>query len=44
MKVTYNGKGKFAGPFTKSVSVRSNAGNSLVRVFIKGNMTVSEKK
>lgn len=39
LKVTYDGKGKFPGPFTKPISVRSNASNNLVRVYIKGNMT-----
>lgn len=38
IRVTYNGKGKPAGEFTKPVSVRSNASNSLVRIYIRGKM------
>lgn len=38
LKVVYNGKGKMAGTFKKTVSVRSNATNALVRVYIQGNM------
>ena len=37
--VTYNGKGKFPGPFTKVISVRSNAKTEIVRLTIQGNMT-----
>ncbi|RRD79514.1 DUF1573 domain-containing protein [Alloprevotella sp. OH1205_COT-284] len=47
VKVVYNGKGKFPGQFKKSISVRSNASNELVRVFIEGNMvaeTPQQKK
>lgn len=39
LKVVYNGKGKLPGRFKKTVSVRSNATNSLVRVYIEGEMT-----
>ncbi len=42
VKVVYNGKGKIPGKFKKTVSVRSNATNALVRVYIEGNMV--EKK
>lgn len=38
IKVVYNGKGKFPGHFKKTVSVRSNATNALVRVYIEGDM------
>lgn len=38
LKVVYNGKGKLPGRFKKTVSVRSNASNSLVRVSIEGEM------
>lgn len=46
LKVVYNGKGKLPGHFKKSVSVRSNATNSLCRVMIEGEMieSVPEKK
>lgn len=42
LKVVYNGKGKMPGHFKKTVSVRSNATNALVRVYIEGDMV--EKK
>ncbi len=37
--VTYNGKGKYPGHFKKTVSIRSNAKNEVVRLTIEGNMT-----
>lgn len=37
--VTYNGRGKFTGVFTKTITVRSNAKNEIVRLTITGNMT-----
>lgn len=37
--VTYDGKGKFPGHFKKAVTIRSNASNSLARVYIEGTMT-----
>lgn len=39
LKVVYNGKGKLPGRFKKTISVRSNATNALVRVYIEGEMT-----
>lgn len=42
LKVVYNGKGKLPGHFKKTVSVRSNATNALVRVYVEGEMM--EKK
>ena len=42
IKVSYNGKGKFKGFFKKPITVRSNASNSLVRVYIQGTMIVDE--
>ena len=39
IKVEYNGKNKVPGHFKKSVSVRSNASNALVRLYIEGEMT-----
>ncbi|MBR1594431.1 MAG: DUF1573 domain-containing protein [Alloprevotella sp.] len=38
IRVTYDGKGKPLGEFTKPISVRSNASNSLVRIYIHGKM------
>ena len=37
--VTYNGKGKFTGHFSKTITVRSNAKNEIVRLTIEGTMT-----
>lgn len=42
IKVTYNGKGKYPGHFKKAVTIRSNASNKLVRIYVEGNML--EKK
>ncbi len=42
IKVSYNGKGKFKGFFKKAITVRSNASNSIVRVYLQGNMLVDE--
>lgn len=36
IKVTFNGKGQFLGHFKKAVTVRSNASNSLTRLYIEG--------
>ena len=38
IKVVYNGKGKSAGEFKKLITIRSNASNELVRLYIMGNM------
>lgn len=43
LNVTYNGKGKFGGHFKKFVTVRSNASNAAVRLYIEGNMVEKEK-
>lgn len=43
LKVVYNGKGKLPGRFKKTVSVRSNATNALVRVYIEGEMVEKQK-
>lgn len=37
--VTYNGKGKFPGHFTKTITIRSNAKTEVVRLTIEGTMT-----
>lgn len=42
IKVVYNGKGKFAGEFKKTITVRSNASNELVRLYISGDMQQSK--
>lgn len=42
IKVTYNGKNKFKGFFKKPITVRSNATNNIVRIYIQGDMQVAE--
>jgi len=42
IKVTYNGKGKAAGHFKKVITVRTNASNALVRLYIQGDMTIKD--
>jgi len=37
--VTYNGKDKFVGHFQKTITIRSNAVNEVVRLIIEGEMT-----
>ncbi|MDE5561096.1 MAG: DUF1573 domain-containing protein [Bacteroidaceae bacterium] len=37
--VTYNGKGLIPGPFSKTITVRSNAKNKIIRLIIEGEMT-----
>lgn len=37
--VTYNGKGKFPGHFSKTITIRSNAKTEIVRLTIEGTMT-----
>jgi hypothetical protein len=37
--VTYNGKGKFPGHFSKTITIRSNAKSEIVRLTIEGEMT-----
>ncbi len=43
IEVTYNGEGKYPGKFKKSITVRTNAKDPMVRLFITGDMTASEK-
>ena len=38
IKVTYNSKGKLAGHFRKSVTVRTNAATEMTRLYIEGEM------
>lgn len=37
--VTYNGKGLLPGRFSKTITVRSNAKNRIVRLIVEGEMT-----
>ena len=39
VKVTYNGRGKYPGPFKKTVTLRTNAKTEMLRLIIKGVMT-----
>ncbi len=41
-KVTYNGTGKFAGHFKKSITLRTNAKTEMVRLFIEGDMQTNK--
>ena len=36
--VTYNGAGKFPGHFRKSITIRTNAKQEIVRLYIEGDM------
>lgn len=38
IKVTYNGTGKFAGHFKKSITVRTNGAVEMTRLYIEGDM------
>lgn len=44
IKVTYNGKGKPSGHFKKVITVRTNASNSLTRLYIEGTMKQTEEQ
>ena len=37
--ITYNGHGKYPGRFKKSITVRTNSKDSMVRLYVTGNMT-----
>lgn len=38
ISITYNGKGKFPGHFKKSITIRTNAVTSMVRLYVEGDM------
>ena len=38
IKVTYDGSGKFPGHFKKSITLRTNAKEEIVRLYIEGDM------
>ena len=44
IKVTYNGTGKYAGHFKKSITLRTNAKTEMLRLYIEGNMTAKDAK
>lgn len=39
ISVTYNGKGKFASKFKKTITVRTNGNPEMVRLTVQGEMT-----
>lgn len=43
VEVTYNGEGKFPGKFKKTITVRTNAKDPMVRLLISGDMVASDK-
>lgn len=43
MEVTYNGNGKLPGRFKKSITVRTNASEPMVKLYITGVMKAFEK-
>ncbi len=44
ISVTYNGKGRYVGPFSKTITVKSNAKTKFVRLRIQGDMEASKKE
>ena len=42
IKVTYNGTGKFAGHFKKSITIRTNGAVEMTRLYIEGIMEESK--
>lgn len=42
VKAVYNSEKQFPGNFKKAITVRSNASNKLVRIYIKGTVTAKE--
>lgn len=43
INVTYNGKGKMPGRFKKVITIRTNASDSLARIYITGEMEESKQ-
>ncbi len=43
IKVTYNGKDKYPGKFRKMISVYTNNGKTLTRLYIEGNMLAAQQ-
>lgn len=41
--ITYNGHGKYPGRFKKSITVRTNSKEPMVRLYVTGNMTEAGK-
>lgn len=38
IEVTYNGKGKFAGHFKKTITIRTNGTPEMIRLYVEGDM------
>ncbi len=43
IEVTYDGSGRYVGPFKKIITVHSNAKTKIVRLYIEGEMTAQKK-
>ena len=44
VKVTYNGTGKYLGPFKKSITLRTNAKTEMIRLYVEGDMIAKDAK
>lgn len=44
IEITYNGHGKYPGRFKKSITVRTNSKEPMVRLYVTGNMTEAKKE
>ena len=42
IEITYNGQGKFAGHFKKSITIKSNAKTEMTRIYIEGVMEAAK--
>ena len=42
IKVTYNGAGKFPGHFRKSITIRTNGKQEIIRLYVEGDMLGGE--
>ncbi len=42
VKVSYDGKGKWPGEFSKTITIKTNGTPEAVKLYIKGNMTVDK--
>ena len=42
IEITYNGQGKFAGHFKKSITIKSNATTEMTRIYIEGVMEAAK--
>ena len=42
IEITYNGQGKFAGHFKKSITIKSNAKTEMTRIYMEGVMEAAK--